>query len=34
METELKNKIIELVQKMDDIWILNQIYKFIVNITK
>lgn len=34
MEEELKNKIIELVQKIDDIWILNQILKFIKNITK
>lgn len=34
MEEDYKNKIIELVQKIDDIWILNQILKFIKNITK
>lgn len=34
MEEDYKNKIIELVQKIDDVWILNQILKFIKNITK
>lgn len=34
MEEDYKSKIIELVQKIDDVWILNQILKFIKNITK
>ena len=29
-----KEKIIEIVQKMEDVWILKQIYRYIINITK
>ena len=31
---ELKKKIIEMIEGVEDIWILNQIYRFIRNITK
>lgn len=31
---EYKNKIYEFVKKIDNIWILNQIYRFVTNIIK
>nr|DAE82070.1 MAG TPA: hypothetical protein [Bacteriophage sp.]DAR11133.1 MAG TPA: hypothetical protein [Bacteriophage sp.] len=31
---EYKQKIIELINKTDDLWILNQIYRFICNMIK
>lgn len=34
MEEDYQEKIIELVRKIKDVWILNQILKFIKNITK
>ena len=34
MEEELKNKIIELVQKIDDVWVLDKILKIIKAIVK
>ena len=34
MEEDYQEKIIELVRKIKDVWVLNQILKFIKNITK
>lgn len=34
MSEEYQEKIIELVRKIKDVWVLNQILKFIKNITK
>lgn len=34
MEEDYQREIIKLVQKIKDVWILNQILKFIKNITK
>ncbi len=31
---EYREKIIEMMGKIEDIWILRQIYRFIINITK